>query len=422
VDPEKPNSDSTGGRPSGRPPGEPSVEQRVEGLSGRTRKQQSERQSASGSGSGAESNRDAPGDRKDASRARGSDDPAGRPANDRNAPGSHAPPAARTPRLTERQRIEAREQRRRGGRSRNRKPSRTSTGSGKGSRSGSDSGNPLSRGVRATLVELRRTGGFFKALILTALDRLGPAIRWLTAGLLSLLAAVGTVLSRLLRALGVAAARIGKLLVLIDRAVTPRRAFFVVAGAGATALVVSQFLDFRATEVGQAAYDPIQEITRAPRIDVQTPIDSHSILLIVVGAAALAGLAGAVLSGRRLFGALVALSGIATIAVTLLIDLANGLDVAVAEISYSGVAAVLLSGFWLQLSAGFVLTTSGLGLLALGGQRRSSRERMRERGSRPKRSGDHRSNRSDDSPGAVDPGRDSARSAGPRTVDAGGLS
>jgi hypothetical protein len=218
----------------------------------------------------------------------------------------------------------------------------------------------------------------------------------------------------------------------LDGVLTPRRAFFVVVSAGAAALIVSQFLDFRATEVGQAAYDPIQEITRAPRIDVQTPIDAHSILLVVVGAAALAGLAGAALSGRRAFSGLIAMTGIATIATALLIDLPKGLDVAVAEISYSGVAAVLLPGFWLQLAAGFVLATGGLGLLALTGQRRSSPARRSDtdrdsgrRGDRTdSRSGGRRPDRSDQNEPRekAGPGESPGRGAGPRTVDAGGLS
>jgi hypothetical protein len=395
LDPEKPKPESTGGRPSERPSGDPSAEQRVERLSSRGSEGQSERKGERRSSSGAK------------------EDPA------KNTPGDARTAKAGAPRLTERQRIAAREQRRRGGRNRNRKPSQNSRASDRSPRGGS--GNPLSRGIRATLVELRRTGRFFKALILTALDRLGPALRWLSAGLLSLLAAAGGLLSGAVRVLGVAAGRIGHGLVLLDRVATPRRAFFLVAGAGATALIVSQFLDFRATEVGQAAYDPIQEITRAPRIDVQTPIDSHSIMLVLAGAVALAALAGAVLSGRRAFGVLIVLTGIATVAVTLLIDLPNGLDVAVAEISYSGVAAVLLPGFWLQLSAGFVLAASGLGLLALMGRRSTSRERNQERDSRPKRTGNQRAGRID-VPEDVGPGGGSGRSAGPRPVDAGGLS
>ncbi|MEX0620962.1 MAG: hypothetical protein WD181_05210 [Solirubrobacterales bacterium] len=323
MDPEKTNSDSPGGRPSDRP----TLEQRVEGLSRREREQESAR------------NPDASKDRPASSDKAGTDS------------------AKAPPRLTERQRIEAREQRHRRGRS----------------QSGSGPGNPLSRGVRATLLEVRRTAGFFRALVLNGLNQLGPAIRWLTSGVLVVLRAVGNAISAVVRLLAGAASRLGGAVLRLDRLFTPRHALIVVAGAAFAALIASQFLDFRATEVGQAAYDPIQEITRAPRIDIQTPLDAHSVLLLVVGAVALAGLVGVAATGRRTFAGLISLAGFATIAITLLIDLPKGLDVEIAEISYSGVVAVLLSGFWTQLAAGFVLATGGLGLLALSGKRRRSR-------------------------------------------------
>ncbi len=326
------------------------------------------------------------------------------------------PPA----RLTERQRKEAREQRRRGGRPGSRSSSRAeSKNTGTGSRGGTATGNPLSRGIRATLNELRRTAGFLWALILTGLESMGPAVRWLAAGLLGLLSAAGTVLAGFSRLLSKAASRLGEALTALDRLLTPRRALIVVAGAGIATLIASQFLDFRATEVGQADYNPIQDITRAPRIDVLTPIDAHSFLLLAVGALALGGLISAVVSGRRTLFGLTALAGVATIAVTLLVDLPKGLDVAVAEISYSGVAAVLLPGFWAQLAAGLVLAIGGLGLLVLSGQ--SSRSRVGtgspERGNGSDRDRRRRGGRPDGSR------RESgSRRGGSRPLDAGGMS
>jgi len=386
MDPEKPKSDSTGERPAERP----SAEQRVERLSRRERdnergEQDAGRQPDTSKDREAGSDRTADSGVGEAGRpadSGGSADPGGSAGSVGSGNSADTGPAEAPPRLTERQRIEARERRRRGGRSRNRGSSGSGLGAARaGSRGDSGPGNPgpgnpLSRGVRATLVEVRRTAGFVWALILTGLDRLGPAVRWLTAALLELLSAAGTALSGLGRLLARAASRLGEALVVLDRLLTPRRALVVVVGAGIAALIASQFLDFRATEVGQAAYDPIQDITRAPRIDVQTPMDAHSILLLAVGAIALTGLVGATMGGRRAFGGLIALAGLATIVVTLLIDLPKGLDVAVAEISYSGVVAVLLSGFWVQLAAGFVLATGGLGLLALSGQRQRSRARQ----------------------------------------------
>jgi hypothetical protein len=381
MDPEKPKSDSPSEAESKRSP----AERRVERLSSRDHER--ERDESSGptrkagdhSGSSDRSRSGSGGKAGAGSKSGSKAGPGATPDSESETRSTDGPP-----RLTERQRIEARERRRKGQRPRRRQASGSRPGGTSGESGG---GNPLSRGVRATWVEVKRTGGFVWALILTALDRLGPAVRWLTAGLLELLAAAGAALSRLGRLIARAASHLGNALSAADRVLTPRRAWIVVVAAGIAALAASQFLDFRGVEVGQKAYDPILDITRAPRIDVQTPMDAHSVLLLAVSALAVAGLVGAAAGGRRAFGGLIALAGLATIAVTLLIDLPKGLDIAVAEISYSEVAAILLPGFWVQLSAGFVLAGGGLGLLALSGQRRRDRatDGSPERGRRERR-------------------------------------
>ena len=71
--------------------------------------------------------------------------------------------------------------------------------------------------------------------------------------------------------------------------------------------------------------------------------------------AAAVGIVGTIRSGRRGFASLLMISGIVTLAVSLGNDLRAGLDT-----SYSGVSALLLSGFWLQLAAGAVLAASGV--------------------------------------------------------------
>jgi len=275
--------------------------------------------------------------------------------------------SAGKPRLTERQRREAREKRRQerrgGGRTRRGRGS-----SGTGPRG--PSGNPLSRGLRATWLELRRTAVFAWGLLLGGLDRLGPAVRAVTAALVALLAATGRGLAGVGRAARAALSRTGSLVLALDRMLTPRRALVAVAAAGAAALVVSQFTDFRATEIGREAYDPILDIARAPRTDVLTPTGAHSVALLLAAAAAIAGIVGTAVTGRRAYAMAVLLAGAATIAVTLLVDLPKGLDVGEAEISYSEATAVLLSGFWIQLGAGLVLAVGGLGLLVSAGARR----------------------------------------------------
>lgn len=215
------------------------------------------------------------------------------------------------------------------------------------------------------------------------IERLGPAVRFVVAGLISGFAAIGRALAGTGRLVARGLTKVGAALLSIDRIVTPRRTLFVVVVAGVGALAVSQFIDFRATEIGRAGYDPIREIANAPRTDVLNPIGSHSIALLAFAALALTGLAGLLLTGKRLFAGLIALSGVVTIAVSLLVDLPRGLDVAEAEIAYSGVAAVLLSGFWIELAAGLVLATGGAELLLISdraGRRVSGREEMRPRG------------------------------------------
>jgi hypothetical protein len=336
---------------------------------------------------------------REAEAGRGRD--AGGGSKERAAPGpaegkgNGDPSRGRAP-LTEEQRREARrlrrEQRRGLGRGKgsSRRPGSGAGRAGARLGTGTDAGgvNPLSRGVRATGSEIRRAAGFLFAALLAGLDRLGPlfsalggSVSRLLAGAARGLAAFSQVLRRGLHAAG-------NLLLAAERQVTPGRAAFAVAGAGVAALVISQFLDFRAIEIGRSGYSAVQEIARAPRVDVQTPMDAHSVLLLATAVIAAACVAGLAFTGRRVFALGLSLSGLATIGVAILIDLPQGLDTAEAEIAYTGVAAVLLTGFWLQIAAGVVLTATGL-LLAVTGnglQRSAGRSRRKKtRESRPGR-------------------------------------
>jgi MFS family permease len=184
-------------------------------------------------------------------------------------------------------------------------------------------------------------------------------------------------------------------------------------------LAVSQFLDFRAIEIG-SGYSAVQEIARAPRIEVQTPMDAHSILLLAAAALAAGCLAALVLGRRRIFATGLSLVGIATIAVTMLVDLPRGLDTEEAAIAFTGVAAVLLTGFWLQLAAGVVLTATGLLLAATGTGRERSANTGRLRNGRGDREPGpiNGPDRADGSGRAEGPGRadDPRRTDGPGRV------
>lgn len=270
--------------------------------------------------------------------------PAGSEKDPGRTPGSDGPERHRPPALTERQRAEARK-RREERRRRRQRP---------------QPGNALSRGVRATGHEIVRAARFLARATAAAFEATGPAGRKLRALLRRFGAALVAIAGLLATALSAATRGFGRALAVLERALTPRRALVAAAGLAAVLLAVSQFTDFRATGIGQPGYSGIEDVTNAPRVDVRNPIGSHSVLLLIAVAVALAGLAGLVRTGRRRFALLVAGSGLATVVVALAIDLPSGLDTGDAALSYSGVTAILLSGFWLELAAGAVLCATGL--------------------------------------------------------------
>ena len=265
------------------------------------------------------------------------------------------------PVLTEKQRIEARRRRR------TKEKRRTPV-----------TGNVLSRGLRATANEIQRTFLFLGRSILGGLDRIKPfggVIVSALAGLLRFVrggaAAVAAFVSTFFKALG-------RILLALDRVVTTRRGLIVIALAAGILLIVSQFLDFRAIEVGQPGYVGIQEIAQAPRLEAETPLDNHSVLLVVAGALAVLAAVGTAFSRKRFTGLVLVLAGAVVLAIALLVDLPAGLDTADAELAFAGVKGVLLSGFWLEVGAGAVLLVSGaaLALDAPAPRRQESRQRQ----------------------------------------------
>jgi hypothetical protein len=253
--------------------------------------------------------------------------------------------ASGKPVLTEKQRIEARRRRRT---QRKRRPAVT--------------GNAISRGVRATGFEVRRTLVFLGRSVLSGLDALRPVGEIVTEALRRLLGALGTGLVRLAGVIAALLAATGRLVLAADRVITPRRAFTLVAAVAAALLVVSQFMDFRAIEIGQPGYVDVRDVTAAPQTDVKSPVDTHSYVLVLAGIIGFVAAALTAVSPRRVLPGALVLAGAATLAVGLAVDLPAGLDAEDAELSYAGVKAVLLDGFWLELAAGAVLLVSGAAL------------------------------------------------------------
>jgi hypothetical protein len=249
--------------------------------------------------------------------------------------------------LTERQRREARELRRK---------RRGSSGKA-GSSARSGVGNGLSRGLRATAVETGRALDFLWRGLRAALGRIGSLLLLLLGAVLTAIAAVATGIVRLAALIfGLAS----KAAVALDQILTPARAAVVVSALAAVMLGVSQFVDYRAVEIGGSGYGQILDLTRAPRTDVETPLGSHSVILLVAAIAALASCLALAVTGRRIFAVPVVAVGVITLAVGLAIDLPSGLDSEAASAAYADASPVLLSGFWLQMAAGAVLLAGGV--------------------------------------------------------------
>lgn len=272
--------------------------------------------------------------------------------------------------LTERQRREARQRRR----SRRRGPAR---------------GNPLTRGLKATWFEIKRTLLFLGNGILTGLAALGPVFSSVGMGLVWLLEKAGKGLTALGRVWRRALATAGRIAVALDRVATPHRALVLVAGIAAVILGVAQFKGLGTIEIGQAGYDGIEDLVRAPTTSNTTPAGSHTRIFVPIAAVALLavvviGLGGATATAarfsrwRRLAAMTLTMIGLLTLVVTLLIDLPNATDTAEVALAYEGVSARLLSGFWLELTAGAALAVAGLALVLEPATRRLP-DRRRER-------------------------------------------
>lgn len=287
------------------------------------------------------------------------------------------------PRLTEQQRIEARRARQA---RRRRKPVK---------------GNPLSKGMRATGFEIRRTAAFIGNSIVAGLAALGPVFSAVGVGLVWLIERIGAGLKALGRLTGRAVVALGRAVVALDRVVTPQRAALLVAALAAILLGVSQFKGLGQIEIGQAGYSGFQDLARAPAIDHTTPAGVHTRILVPIAAVALAAVILIALGSlpayakrlgrfRRLASMLLVTIGLLSLAVALLVDLPDATDTTEASLAYSGVKAVILSGFWLELAAGAALTVTGFALLfqPAPGRARERRRESRsgtERPSRPRR-------------------------------------
>jgi hypothetical protein len=143
--------------------------------------------------------------------------------------------------------------------------------------------------------------------------------------------------------------------------ITPgRAAAFVLIAAGAC-LVASQFIDYRAVEIGQPGYAGLGDVAAAaPTVEVRTAGAAHAYLLVPVGVLAMVLGALALRREAKRLGLLVAALGLLSLAVILLVDLPHGLDEGAQTSRFAGASAVLQDGFFAELAAAGGMVLAGL--------------------------------------------------------------
>jgi hypothetical protein len=159
----------------------------------------------------------------------------------------------------------------------------------------------------------------------------------------------------------------------VSAVLTPRRAICAAIAASAACLAVSQFVDYRAVEVGQPGYAGLPGAT-PPTVGGEHAGQPHLYILLPLAllAAALAGLA--LRTGTPRLGRFVLALGLLSLAVVLLVDLPAGLDASSQASRFSGTNAVLDNGFYAELASTAGLMLGGL-LLARGPRRARARRR-----------------------------------------------
>jgi hypothetical protein len=145
----------------------------------------------------------------------------------------------------------------------------------------------------------------------------------------------------------------------LSAVLSPERAISLTILASAALLIVAQFVDYRAVEIGQPGYAGLPA-AEPPTVDPQTAGQASAYLLVPVAAlAALLALAVLRNGRRRGLGRVVFVLGLISLAVILLVDLPAGLDAGVQTSRFSGAKAVLYDGFYAQIAAAAGLMLGG---------------------------------------------------------------
>jgi hypothetical protein len=140
---------------------------------------------------------------------------------------------------------------------------------------------------------------------------------------------------------------------------TPERAICLAILAAAACLAASQFVEYRAVEVGQPGYAGLAG-TSPPTVEGETPAQAHSFLLLPVALLAAASSLAVMRNGRRRgLGRVVLALGALSLAVVLLVDLPAGLDESGPATRFAGATAVLYDGFYAEIAAAAGLMLGG---------------------------------------------------------------
>ena len=235
-------------------------------------------------------------------------------------------------------------------------------------RSQSEGFDDLGVRLRGAALETRRRLRPVAAPATGLLSRIAPYITrgllfviQLIAGVILLIAELGRVVLRWIWVKlidGAVAATLA-----LENYVTPLRTVTFVGAAAAVALGVSQFFDYHGVAVDAPDYaGEIGAIAPVPITGQETAGSAHLWLLLPLAAAALVLVLVASRRRPRAAGG-VAVCGVLGLAVTLAIDLPQGLQTGRPGLAFNGAEAVLLQGFWVEIVASALLIISA-GLIA----------------------------------------------------------
>jgi hypothetical protein len=215
----------------------------------------------------------------------------------------------------------------------------------------------VNRLLVAAWPRLAAAGRRAKAVAAPWARRGGRLLRPLAGRFFRLLARLERLLLRLAVWAGRAATRASALL-------TPQRGIALAMLGAAACLLASQFVDYRAVEVGQAGYAGLPA-AGAPTVGAETAGAAHAYLLVPVALLAAALAVAALLNERRRgLGRIVFALGLVSLAVALTIDLPAGRDAGAEAARFAGAEAVLYDGFYAEVAAAAGLMLGGLLLVA----------------------------------------------------------